>query len=147
MAATQVIIRSGKRTTVRLPYDPTENGYQVLEDVLGLTRRGAVKYDRNAKVFTVSQSHNRNLIRGLALRYGKVTVTQHGSSTEMCVEQCWNAKRETWPDCTCVCSGSNHGSRQPLQVLVRDGGLSVQHTPTEYTRVVTAAEVRADEGI
>lgn len=106
-----------------------------------------MKYDRTAKAFTVSRSQNRALIRGLALRYGEVTVTQYGSSTEVCVERCWNAKRETWPDCTCVCNGGNHGSRQPLQVLVSDGALSVHHTATEYTRIVTAAEVRGDDVI
>lgn len=145
MAATPyVTLFPGTRTAVRLPYDPNESGYEVLEDVLGLSRRGAVKYERDNKVFTVSRSHNRTLIRGLALRYGMVTVTQYGNTTEMCVENCWNAKRETWPDCSCVCNGSNHGSRQPYRHLVGDGDLSVENTPTEHTRTVTAADVRAE---
>lgn len=124
--------------SVLLPWDPNLRGYDLLEDMLGLSRRGAVTYDR--PVFKVARHHSATLIQALALHYGQVEVTQHGNITETCVAQCWGAKRRTWPDCTCACLGENHGSGSPRGHIVADGGLSVRHTATERTFWVTSGE-------
>jgi hypothetical protein len=126
------------RISVLLPWDPSRRGYDLLEDMLGLSRRGAVLYDK--PVFKVSRHHSAKLIQALALEFDQVEVTQQGNVTETCVAQCWGAKRRTWPDCTCACLGENHGSGSPLDHVVGDGNLSVRHTPTERTFWVTAGE-------
>lgn len=119
------------RISVLLPWDSHRSGYDLLEDMLDLNRRGAVLYEKPA--FKVARHHSAKLIQALAVRYGQVQVTQRGNETEMCVAQCWGAKRQTWPDCTCACLGENHGSGSPLNHVVGDGNLSVRHTPTERT--------------
>lgn len=124
------------RVSVLLPWDPNQRGYDLLEELLSLTRRGAVLYEK--PVFKVARHHSANLIQALAIHYGQVEVTQQGNLTETCVAQCWGAKRQTWPDCTCACLGENHGSGSPLDHVVGDGNLSVRHTPTERTFWVTA---------
>lgn len=127
------------RISVLLPWDPNRRGFDVLEELLGLSRRGAVLYEK--PVFKVARHHSAKLIQALALRYGQVEVTQHGNVTETCVSQCWGAKRRTWPDCTCACLGENHGSGSPLDHVVGDGNLSVRHTPSERTFWVSAGEL------
>lgn len=126
------------RISVLLPWDPSSSGYELLEDMLGLSRRGAVVYDKPA--FMVARHHSAKLIQALAVHYGQVEVTQHGNVTETCVAQCWGAKRRTWPECTCACLGENHGSGSPLDHVVGDGDLSVRHSPSERTFWVTSGE-------
>ena len=121
----------GARISVLLPWEPHRSGYDLLEEMLGLSRRGAVLYEKPA--FKLARHHSAKLIQALVVRYGQVEVTQRGNVTEMCVAQCWGAKRESWPDCTCTCLGENHGTGSPLNHVVGDGNLSVRHTPTERT--------------
>jgi hypothetical protein len=131
-----VTIRPGARTQIRgLPWtgSPADN-YAILEECIGASRRGQVLYENGG--WTVARSHTQVLVAGLAMRFGVVHVIQYGG-IEKCVEACWNAKPETAPLCECSCAGANHGTRQPLGMIVSEdgpsGALSVASTgPREY---------------
>ena len=133
-----VTVRPGARTEVRgLPWTgkPRET-FELLEDIIGASRRGQVQYDRQTRCFSVARSHTAGLISGLAERFGRVHVVQYGG-VERCVEACWNASPDTAWTCECSCAGGNHGSRTPLGKIVGESGgagaLSVASSgPREY---------------
>lgn len=135
---TTVTIRPGARTTVtRLPWTGSgSDGYALIEDCIGATRRGQVTYDRSRRAFSVARTHTVTLINALASRLGRVTVVQYGG-TEKCVEACWNARPRTAITCECSCAGGNHGTGVPLGRIVSEtgpaGALSVGSTgPRTY---------------
>lgn len=133
-----VTVRPGARTEVRgLPWTgKPQDTYEMLEDMIGATRRGQVKYDKQSRSFSVARSHTVELINGLVERFGKVHVVQYGGA-ERCVEACWNARPDTAWTCECSCAGRNHGTRSPLGKIVSEtggaGALSVAASaPHEY---------------
>lgn len=137
MSQVTVTIRpNGKRTEIsNLPYEGKGAGYTILGDMIGATRRGQVEY--SARNWTVSRAHSNEVILGLAARYGRVKVIQHGG-VEKCVESCWKIgmPENAWL-CECACAGRNHGSGAPYKVTVGGGGpggtLSVQASaPHEF---------------
>lgn len=131
-----VTIRPGARTQIRgLPWTSEPGaGYTVLEECIGATRRGQVRYASGA--FSVARSHTHALVAALACRFGRVHVIQYGG-IEKCVEACWNAKADTAIACECSCAGANHGTRRPQGKVVSEdgpsGALSVASTgPRKY---------------
>ncbi|TFB67211.1 hypothetical protein E3N86_00100 [Cryobacterium sp. Hz7] len=137
MSVITVTIRpNGKRTEILyLPFEGKGRGYAILGDMIGASRQGQVQYAGG--VWTVSRPHTNEVILGLAARYGKVKVIQHGG-VEKCVESCWKkGKAENALLCECACAGRNHGSGAPYKITVGSGGpggtLSVQASaPNEF---------------
>lgn len=131
-----VVVRPSERTEVRnLPFTKGGAGYAILEEAIGASRRGQVKWE-GGNVFSVARPHTQMLIEALAHRYGHVRVLQYGGATA-CVEACWDADPKTASECRCSCAGSNHGSRHPNGRVVRTdgpyGALSVSpDAPREY---------------
>lgn len=132
-----VTIRPDRRTEIRnMPFEGKGVGYQILESMIGASRRGQVEYDLSTRAWSVSRSHSNAVILGLADRYDRVKVIQHGG-VEKCVEACWKGNPETAWECKCSCAGRNHGSGSPYKVTVSDSGvggaLSVQASaPREF---------------
>lgn len=124
-----MVIRPGRRTEIRnLPYEGKGAGYWILGDMFGASRRGQVDYAGG--VWSVSRPHTNDVIQGLADRYGRVKVIQHGG-LDKCVEACWHrGNPETAWLCECSCAGRNHGSGMPYEHTVGgdgpSGALSVQ---------------------
>jgi len=136
MSVITVTIRPNQRTEIRnMPYEGKGAGYTILGDMFGASRRGQVEY--GGGVWSVSRPHTNAVILGLADRYGRVKVIQHGG-VEKCVEACWNkGKPENAWLCECACAGRNHGSGVPYKKTVGGGGpggaLSVQASaPHEF---------------
>jgi hypothetical protein len=136
MSVITVTIRPKTRTEIRyLPYEGKGVGYEILGDMIGASRRGQVEYSDG--VWTVARPHSNAVILGLAARYGRVKVVQHGG-LEKCVELCWKTgKPENAWLCECACAGRNHGSGVPYKVSVGGNGpggsLSVQASaPHEF---------------
>lgn len=138
MSVVTVTIRpNGKRTEIRnMPWEGKGAGYTILGDMFGASRHGQV--DFAGGVWSVSRSHTNAIILGLAARYRRVKVIQHGG-LEKCVEACWNkGKPENSWLCECSCAGQNHGSGQPYKLTVSGAGgaggeLSVQASaPREF---------------
>jgi len=131
-----VVIRPKRRTEIRdLPFEGPGAGYRILGDMFSATRQGQVDYVN--RVWSVSRPHTNAVILGLAVRYGRVKVIQHGG-VEKCVEACWKTGMpENAMTCECACAGRNHGSGMPYKITVGSGGaggaLSVQASaPHEY---------------
>lgn len=122
MTVTVTVRPGGARTEVRgLPFTKAGDGYRIIGEAIGATRKGQVDYDKSTRAFTVSRSHSTTLITALAAKYGSVTVIQHGGTTK-CVEACWNAKPASAWECECSCAGDNHGTRNPIGPIVSAGG-------------------------
>ncbi|MCS6557322.1 hypothetical protein NYQ31_02800 [Curtobacterium flaccumfaciens] len=126
-----VIIRPKQRTEIQhMPFEAKGAGYKILEDMIGASRRGQVEYSFSTRTWSVSRPHSNAVILGLAARYGRVKVIQHGG-VEKCVEACWKSghPEKAW-ECECACAGRNHGSGSPYRVNVggnsAGGDLSVQ---------------------
>jgi hypothetical protein len=89
MSLVTVVIRPAKRTEIRnLPYEGKGAVYSILGEMFNASRKGQVEYNRG--VWSVSRPHTIAVIFGLAERYGRVKVIQHGG-VDKCVEQCWTA--------------------------------------------------------
>lgn len=138
MSVVTVTIRPGRRTEIQnMPFEGNGRGYTILGDMFGASRRGQVDYSPNSRSWSVSRPHTNAVILGLAARYGRVKVIQHGG-VEKCVEACWKTglPENAWL-CECACAGRNHGSGQPFRVTVGGDGpggqLSVQaRAPHEF---------------
>ena len=136
MNVVTVSIRPNKRTEIRnMPFEGKGAGYTILGDMFGASRRGQVEYVGG--VWSVSRPHTNAVILGLAARYGRVRVIQHGG-VEKCVEACWKKglPENAWL-CECACAGRNHGSGVPYELTVGGTGpggpLSVQASaPHEF---------------
>ncbi|MET4592674.1 hypothetical protein [Arthrobacter sp. 754] len=137
MSDVTVVIRpAGARTEIQnLPYEGKGAGYTILGDMFNASRRGQVEYNRG--VWSVSRPHTNAVILGLAERYGRVKVIQHGG-VDKCVQQCWDRgnPENAWL-CECACAGRNHGSGVPYAHTVGGNGpggaLSVQASePREF---------------
>lgn len=126
-----VIIRPKERTEIQhMPWEGNGVGYAILEGMIGASRRGQVEYSSSTRTWSVSRPHSNAVILGLAKRYGRVKVIQHGG-VDKCVEACWKTgyPENAWL-CECACAGRNHGSGVPYKVNVGGnspgGDLSVQ---------------------
>lgn len=136
MNVVTVTIKPGSRTEIRdMPFEGNGLGYTILGEMFGASRRGQVEYAN--RVWSVSRPHTNAIILGLAKRYGRVRVIQHGG-LDKCVEQCWQRgnPNNAWT-CECACAGRNHGSGFPYAVEVGGtspgGALSVQPSaPREF---------------
>lgn len=136
MGELTVVIRPGRRTEIlNLPYEGNGAGYSILGDMFDASRKGQVEY--GGGVWSVSRPHTNAVILGLAARYKRVKVLQHGG-IEKCVEQCWDRgnPENAWL-CECACAGKNHGSGKPYALTVGGtgpgGALSVQaERPREF---------------
>lgn len=136
MGVVTVIIRPATRTEVRnLPYEGRGAGYAILGEMFNASRKGQVEYSHGA--WTVSRTHTKEVVLGLADRYRRVKVIQYGG-VDKCVQQCWDAgKAENAWLCECACAGENHGSGVPYARTVGGNGpggaLSVQASePREF---------------
>jgi hypothetical protein len=122
MTITVTIRPNGARTEVRdLPWEGRGAGYRIVGEAIGASREGQVQHIGGG-VFTVSRPHTVGLIGALATRYGRIRVIQYGGQT-MCVEACWKSQHpeNAW-QCSCSCAGANHGSGQPLDLIVDEAG-------------------------
>lgn len=121
MSVVTVVIRPGARTEIRnLPFEGKGAGYSILGDMFHASRRGQVKY--GGGVWTVARPHTNAVILGLAERYGRVKVIQHGG-LDKCVENCWQGNPTNAWLCECACAGRNHGSGTPYAHTVSGNGL------------------------
>ena len=130
-------LKPGERASIELPWrgGPKAN-FEWLKAVCGTRTRP--KYDKTTRQFLVARVHAKHVLDALVAEYESVLVTQYGHVATTCVEQCWNARRETVIDCECGCAGHNHGSGHPLGKELA-AGLSVEHELNRALYVVSAA--------
>lgn len=106
---------TGKMRCV-LPYD---KGNRALLSVASGTAAGVLKFDKAEKVWLVPRSKLDQVVRFLALRFGRVDVYQQYTLTMRCDTRCTAAKGT---ECVCSCLGENHaGGRLMTTQLTRVG--------------------------
>lgn len=129
---TVTIRPSGARTEVTgLPWTGSaRDNYLVLEEAIGASRWGQVKYANGR--WSVARDHTPSLIEALAERFGSVLVIQHGGQ-ERCVEACWDkGEPHRRALCECSCAGRHHGDKTPPGRVVghgRAGQIAVSPLP------------------